>query len=249
VHPNDANAHTPELKTQPSARRGRRRARRLALPTAAVVGVLTAALVGSGFSGSTTAATAEAPAARTGVVTLTAGTSALAAASTATTATAVSAGTAQDVVVADTKAVSTKAVSSRAAAKAAKAKKAKAKKAARAKAKMKAKKRLKKMTRLAKKAPRKAAKKMLKHRGYSARQHSCLVKLWNKESNWRWNADNPSSSAYGIPQALPGRKMASAGRDWRTNPVTQIKWGLKYIKGRYGSPCGAWSHSKARGWY
>src|SRR5690606_10298099 len=106
-----------------------------------------------------------------------------------------------------------------------------------------------KIKRIAKKYPRVAAKKMMKARGYSQRQRTCVIKLWNKESNWRWWADNPSSSAYGIPQALPGRKMASAGSDWRTNPVTQIKWGLRYIKDRHGSPCGAWSHSKARGWY
>lgn len=106
-----------------------------------------------------------------------------------------------------------------------------------------------KMKRLAKKKPRTAAKKMMKIRKYSKSQRMCVIKLWDKESNWRWWADNPSSSAYGIPQALPGRKMASAGADWKTNPVTQIRWGLKYIKDRHGSPCGAWSHSKQRGWY
>ena len=80
-------------------------------------------------------------------------------------------------------------------------------------------------------------------------QHSCLVSLWNHESGWRHTADNPTSSAYGIPQALPGSKMASAGADWRTNPETQIKWGLKYIKNRYETPCGAWSAFKKKGWY
>jgi hypothetical protein len=80
-------------------------------------------------------------------------------------------------------------------------------------------------------------------------QHECLVKLWNRESGWRHTADNPSSSAYGIPQALPGKKMASAGEDWRTNPQTQIKWGLKYIKGRYKTPCGALGHSNKHNWY
>ena len=80
-------------------------------------------------------------------------------------------------------------------------------------------------------------------------QHSCLVSLWNHESGWRHNADNPNSSAYGIPQALPGSKMASAGADWRTNPETQIKWGLKYIDKRYNTPCGAWSAFKKKGWY
>jgi hypothetical protein len=80
-------------------------------------------------------------------------------------------------------------------------------------------------------------------------QHSCLVNLWNRESGWRHTAANPTSSAYGIPQSLPGNKMASAGADWRTNPETQIKWGLKYIKHRYDTPCGAWSAFKKKGWY
>jgi hypothetical protein len=80
-------------------------------------------------------------------------------------------------------------------------------------------------------------------------QHSCLVNLWNRESGWRHTADNPTSSAYGIPQSLPGSKMASAGADWRTNPETQIKWGLKYIKHRYETPCGAWGAFKKKGWY
>ncbi|TWH33957.1 uncharacterized protein YabE (DUF348 family) [Isoptericola variabilis J7] len=86
-------------------------------------------------------------------------------------------------------------------------------------------------------------------RGWGDDQFSCLDKLWTKESNWRWNAENPSSGAYGIPQALPGTKMATAGADWRTNPATQIRWGLGYIAGRYGTPCSAWSHSVAVGWY
>ena len=80
-------------------------------------------------------------------------------------------------------------------------------------------------------------------------QHSCLVNLWNHESGWRHTADNPNSSAYGIPQALPGSKMASAGADWKTNPETQIKWGLQYIDKRYNTPCGAWSAFKKKGWY
>ena len=80
-------------------------------------------------------------------------------------------------------------------------------------------------------------------------QHSCLVDLWNRESGWRHTADNPNSSAYGIPQALPGSKMVSAGADWKTNPETQIKWGLKYINNRYETPCGAWSAFKKKGWY
>ncbi|WP_245679245.1 lytic transglycosylase domain-containing protein [Actinomadura hibisca] len=94
------------------------------------------------------------------------------------------------------------------------------------------------------------AKSMLPGYGFGGSgQFACLVKLWNKESGWRVNAANPSSGAYGIPQALPGSKMASAGSDWRTNARTQIKWGLGYIKGRYGTPCGAWSHSQSVGWY
>ena len=86
-------------------------------------------------------------------------------------------------------------------------------------------------------------------RGWGDDQFTCLDKLWTKESNWRVDADNPTSSAYGIPQALPGSKMASVGADWMTNPVTQITWGLGYIEGRYGTPCSAWSHSVAKGWY
>lgn len=80
-------------------------------------------------------------------------------------------------------------------------------------------------------------------------QFGCLEALWNKESGWNHRADNPSSDAYGIPQALPGSKMASAGADWATNPLTQVKWGVGYIEGRYGSPCAAWAHSQAVGWY
>lgn len=86
-------------------------------------------------------------------------------------------------------------------------------------------------------------------RGWSYDQYSCLVKLWERESNWRWNATNKSSGAYGIPQSLPASKMASAGADWRTNPETQIRWGLKYIDGRYGSPCAALVHSDKHNWY
>ena len=80
-------------------------------------------------------------------------------------------------------------------------------------------------------------------------QYSCLVKLWERESNWRVNASNSGSGAYGIPQALPGTKMASEGADWLTNPETQIRWGVKYIKARFGAPCGALAHSDKFGWY
>jgi hypothetical protein len=86
-------------------------------------------------------------------------------------------------------------------------------------------------------------------RGFGMDQMACLDKLWKKESGWNHRASNAGSGAYGIPQALPGRKMASSGSDWRTNPATQIKWGLGYIKGRYNTPCGAWAHSQDVGWY
>jgi hypothetical protein len=83
----------------------------------------------------------------------------------------------------------------------------------------------------------------------SPTQFKCLNSLWTKESGWRHNADNPYSSAYGIPQALPGNKMEIEGSDWRTNPVTQVDWGLRYIKERYGSPCQAYAHFKKHNWY
>jgi hypothetical protein len=102
---------------------------------------------------------------------------------------------------------------------------------------------------LADEDPRTIARALLAEFGYSADQFGCLDSLWASESGWRVNADNPSSSAYGIPQALPGSKMASEGADWATNPVTQITWGLGYIRDRYGSPCGAWSFKQGRGWY
>jgi len=97
--------------------------------------------------------------------------------------------------------------------------------------------------------PKEVAMNLLPDHGWGEAQFSCLEKLWNKESRWRVDADNPSSSAYGIPQALPGNRMAAYGSDWRTNPVTQIKWGLDYIEDRYNSPCSAWAHSQAKGWY
>ncbi len=85
--------------------------------------------------------------------------------------------------------------------------------------------------------------------GFKIAQFPCLNKLWQKESGWNYKAENRSSGAYGIPQALPGTKMASTGADWKTNPATQIKWGLGYIKGRYNTPCDAWAHSEAKGFY
>jgi hypothetical protein len=90
---------------------------------------------------------------------------------------------------------------------------------------------------------------MLGSYGWSSGQFSCLASLWNQESGWNIYATNPVSGAYGIPQALPGSKMASAGADWQTDAATQIRWGLSYIKSLYGSPCGAWGHEEADGWY
>ncbi|WP_291885797.1 transglycosylase SLT domain-containing protein [Cellulomonas sp.] len=82
-----------------------------------------------------------------------------------------------------------------------------------------------------------------------ADQWGCLDALWQRESGWDPSATNRSSGAFGIPQSLPGAKMASAGADWRTNPLTQVRWGVSYIEGRYGSPCAAWQHSQSTGWY
>lgn len=80
-------------------------------------------------------------------------------------------------------------------------------------------------------------------------EYGCLYDLWMRESGWRYDAENPGSGAYGIPQSLPASKMAAAGPDWRTNPITQVKWGLGYIDATYGTPCGAWSHEESQGWY
>ncbi len=90
---------------------------------------------------------------------------------------------------------------------------------------------------------------MVTARGWDNSEFDCLVALWNRESHWNVYSLNTGSGAYGIPQALPGSKMASVGADWATNPATQITWGLGYITGRYGTPCGAWNHSQAKGWY
>ncbi len=89
----------------------------------------------------------------------------------------------------------------------------------------------------------------LQDMGMGEDQFMCLVSLWNRESKWNYRAHNRGSGAYGIPQALPGKKMASAGADWETNPETQIDWGLGYITKRYKTPCGAWQHSEDVGWY
>lgn len=85
--------------------------------------------------------------------------------------------------------------------------------------------------------------------GWTENDFQCLIKLWNRESGWNPNAHNKSSGAHGIPQSLPASKMASEGADYYTNGKTQIRWGLKYIKGRYGSPSNAWAHSQQKGWY
>ena len=98
-------------------------------------------------------------------------------------------------------------------------------------------------------SPQQIAAAMLGSFGWSSGQFGCLQSLWNAESGWNPSATNPTSGAYGIPQALPGSKMASAGADWQTNPATQIKWGLGYIKQVYGSPCAAWSHEQSTGSY
>jgi hypothetical protein len=85
--------------------------------------------------------------------------------------------------------------------------------------------------------------------GWGSGEFSCLNQLWQKESGWSYTAYNASSGATGIPQALPGSKMASAGSDWKTNATTQVAWGLDYIDRAYGNPCSAWSHSQAVNWY
>jgi hypothetical protein len=98
--------------------------------------------------------------------------------------------------------------------------------------------------------PREIARQILKNKfGYGSSQFDCFDNIIMRESKWDINATNPSSGAYGIPQALPGSKMASEGSDWRTNPATQIIWGIKYMEDRYGSPCAAWSFKSAKGWY
>ncbi|WP_131740749.1 lytic transglycosylase domain-containing protein [Actinomadura roseirufa] len=99
-------------------------------------------------------------------------------------------------------------------------------------------------------AAQQIAKRLLGGYGFSGSgEFGCLVNLWNKESHWNTHAANPTSGAYGIPQALPGSKMASAGSDWQNSASTQIKWGLGYIKSRYKTPCAAWQHSQSVGWY
>ncbi len=98
--------------------------------------------------------------------------------------------------------------------------------------------------------PREIARQiMLNKYGWGADEFACYDHIIMRESRWNPYADNPTSSAYGIPQALPGRRMAAFGADWRTNPVTQIRWGLDYVDDRYGTPCRAWSFKRGHGWY
>jgi hypothetical protein len=97
--------------------------------------------------------------------------------------------------------------------------------------------------------PQQIAEGMLASYGWPTAQFSCLQPLWNRESGWNVYASNPESGAYGIPQALPGSKMAAAGPDWQTNAATQIRWGMLYIKGTYETPCAAWAHEQRYGWY
>ena len=93
------------------------------------------------------------------------------------------------------------------------------------------------------------ARSMMAGHGWGDSEFSCLENLWTRESSWNYQAENASSGAYGIPQALPGTKMSEVADDWATNPTTQITWGLNYISGRYGTPCSAWAHSESVGWY
>ena len=97
--------------------------------------------------------------------------------------------------------------------------------------------------------PKTLAKALMPQFGMSSSEFGCLDNIWSQESGWNVHAANPSSSAYGIPQALPGSKMSSAGPNWEDNAETQIRWGLGYIRDRYGSACAAWSYKQGAGWY
>jgi len=97
--------------------------------------------------------------------------------------------------------------------------------------------------------PKELARALMPEYGMSSAEFGCLDNIWSQESGWNIHADNPSSSAYGIPQALPGSKMSAAGPDWANNAETQIRWGLGYIRDRYGSACGAWGFKSGHGWY
>lgn len=98
-------------------------------------------------------------------------------------------------------------------------------------------------------SPQQIAQALVLQHGWDSSEFTCLDELWNRESGWNVYASNPSSGAYGIPQALPGSKMAEAGPDWQTSALTQIRWGLDYIASTYGSPCSALEHSNATGYY
>lgn len=98
--------------------------------------------------------------------------------------------------------------------------------------------------------PREIARQLMANTyGWGDAQFQCFDNIIMHESKWSITATNPTSGAYGIPQSLPGNKMATAGADWKTNPATQIKWALGYVKARYSTPCGAWSFKSAHGWY
>ena len=98
--------------------------------------------------------------------------------------------------------------------------------------------------------PREIAAQMMRNwYGWGADEFACYDRIITQESRWRVSADNPRSTAYGIPQALPGKRMAAYGADWRTNPATQLAWGLNYVETRYGTPCKAWSYKRVHGWY
>lgn len=109
--------------------------------------------------------------------------------------------------------------------------------------------RVKAVARTAKSRNKTIAYRLVSRRAWPHSQFRCLDSLWTRESNWNHRAYNRYSGAYGIPQALPGSKMGGSGGDWRYNPITQIHWGLSYIKSRYGSPCGAWGHFQSSNWY
>lgn len=97
--------------------------------------------------------------------------------------------------------------------------------------------------------PKALTRALMPQYGLASADFECIDRIWTQESNWNVHADNPHSSAYGIPQALPGSKMSTAGSDWRNNPETQIRWGLQYIEKRYGTACAAWSFKERHGYY
>lgn len=97
--------------------------------------------------------------------------------------------------------------------------------------------------------PKALTRALMSKYGLNPADFSCIDNIWTQESNWNVHAANPTSSAYGIPQALPGSKMASAGANWHDSAETQIRWGLSYIANRYGSACAAWSFKQSHGYY